>query len=677
MGFHHMYGAVIRGGRQQSLRRFPIPNPAVAPYHVAMKYLSGFIVALLLGLGASLRAAGPDDEYLSIYYLIQQGDNAADAGNKPEAAARYNDAQTNLLRLQKAYPTWQNNIVQYRLKYLTKKISDLDYTPPTPAPAATKATTEAEIALQKQLSELQAQVQQLQSNNDSLQAKLREALSIRPAAIDPAELAKAEKAIGELTRENALLKVSLDESEAKAAATAQGREIAKLRADLSAANEKFATEARRALQLAKERDGLAERLSKTVTSPRDISAPRGPSKELDDLEQRLATQQTLASQLQRDRQELMARIATLETEAANAAALRAENELLRRQVSELKAAAPTNSNATQLSARLAAAEAQIAALLSERDILRLERAALEGRVVALMAGKSLPGGRESQRVSELERQVQELQRQLAEANRELARRADAQSGERADELASQLASMRAKLDILEARPVPYSAEELALFRQAAPRLATDSTPRKSSSIPRPPAGSAALVAEAQRHFVRGDYAQAEAKYQEVLSKDDRNVYTLANLAAIQLEEGKYDDAEKNLRKALSLAPDDAYSLQTLGYLKFRQEKYDEALTQLSRAAQLDPDNAEIQNYLGVTLSHRGQRTAAETALRRALQLQPGYTAAHNNLAVIYATQDPPAVALARWHYQKAQAGGHPKNPQLEKLFDQKEAQPNP
>jgi Flp pilus assembly protein TadD len=608
--------------------------------------------------------------------LIQQGDNAAEAGNKPEAAARYNEAQTNLLRLQKSYPSWQNNIVQYRLKYLTKKIADLDYTPPPALATVTNATTPAEIALQQQLAELQAHVQKLQSNNDSLQAKLREALSVRPAAIDPAELAKAEAAINELKRENALMKVSLDDAQAKAAATAQGRELAALRKELTESNDRLATETRRAQQLEKERAALVERFGKTAISPRDITITRSSPKELDELEKSLDTQRSLASQLQVERKDLLARITALEAEAAKAAALRAENELLRRQVGELTAATSTNNNTAQLYTRLAAAEAQLAALQSERDILRLERTALENRVVALMAGKGVPG-RDAVRVQTLERQVQDLQRQLVDANRELTRRADAKSAERADALAAQLAASRARLDILEARPVPYTAEELALFRQAAPQLATDTAPRKGGAIPRPPAGSTALVAEAQRAFMRGDFKQAEAKYQEVLRKDEQNVYTLANLAAIQLEQGKTAEAEANLRRALAVAPADAYSLQTLGFLKFRQEKYDEALTHLSRAAQLDPENPEIQNYLGVTLSHRGQRTAAETALRRALQLQPGYTAAHNNLAVIYATQTPPAVALARWHYQKALAGGHPKNTQLEQLFDQKEAQPAP
>ena len=47
--------------------------------------------------------------------------------------------------------------------------------------------------------------------------------------------------------------------------------------------------------------------------------------------------------------------------------------------------------------------------------------------------------------------------------------------------------------------------------------------------------------------------------------------------------------------------------------------------------------------------------------------------AQNNLAVFYLTQQPPAVELARWHYEKAVAGGLPRNPDLEKMFSQNRA----
>jgi Tfp pilus assembly protein PilF len=83
---------------------------------------------------------------------------------------------------------------------------------------------------------------------------------------------------------------------------------------------------------------------------------------------------------------------------------------------------------------------------------------------------------------------------------------------------------------------------------------------------------------------------------------------------------------------------------------------------------LDPQNPEIQNFLGLALNQEGQRKPAETAFRKAIELDPGYGSAHNNLAVFYATQQPPSPGLARWHYQKALSAGFPPNPDLEKLL---------
>jgi Tfp pilus assembly protein PilF len=86
---------------------------------------------------------------------------------------------------------------------------------------------------------------------------------------------------------------------------------------------------------------------------------------------------------------------------------------------------------------------------------------------------------------------------------------------------------------------------------------------------------------------------------------------------------------------------------------------------------VDPQNAETQNRLGIALSEKGQRGPAETALRKAIQLQPTLGDAHKNLAVVYLTQNPPLVELARWHYQKALAAGSPVSSRIEQLLEQK------
>src|SRR5260370_4865881 len=132
---------------------------------------------------------------------------------------------------------------------------------------------------------------------------------------------------------------------------------------------------------------------------------------------------------------------------------------------------------------------------------------------------------------------------------------------------------------------------------------------------------------------------------------------LTDLASIQIEASHLEAADTNIKQALTLAPDSAYALSVLGRLRLRQAKFDDALDALSRAAKLEPANAEVQNFLGLTLSEKGLRGPAETALRKAVELDPNYAVAHNNLAVVYVTGQPPAVELARWHYQHALAAG--------------------
>src|SRR5438552_9870355 len=95
--------------------------------------------------------------------------------------------------------------------------------------------------------------------------------------------------------------------------------------------------------------------------------------------------------------------------------------------------------------------------------------------------------------------------------------------------------MRARIEVFEARKVPYTPEELALFKKPEPKIAgLASNPGKKSVRELPP-GAATLVAEAERCFAAGQLDKAEEKYLQVLQQDDKNAATLANLAAIQLE----------------------------------------------------------------------------------------------------------------------------------------------
>ena len=104
--------------------------------------------------------------------------------------------------------------------------------------------------------------------------------------------------------------------------------------------------------------------------------------------------------------------------------------------------------------------------------------------------------------------------------------------------------------MFEARAIPYSAEELALFKRPDITLvANNNATNGKRSVKELPAGSATLVADAQRFFGARQYDKAEEKYLQVLKQDDKNVITLANLAEIQMERKHFEDAEKHVKQA--------------------------------------------------------------------------------------------------------------------------------
>ena len=639
-----------------------------------MKRLFALVGFVLVVLASQARAQSLEEQYVRIYNLIQQGDTFVESGDRSQALARYVEAQTALQRLQQLNPGWNEKVVKFRLNYLATKIGDLTAkSPPTAQPPTAGGTPKPPIPaeVQRELAGLQENLRQLQAEKTVLEAKLKEALATRPAAIDPRELAKAESKIESLTKENELLKAAIAQQEGKQSPSSDPKTLEQARQDLAEANRKLAEQTARADTLSVERTALLARLDALNTNSPAATPPDASPITVDEANRKLALENAT----------LQSRVRELSAELGAVEALRTENQLLKRQLEEAKSAAPA-SKPEDAARQLQQTQAQLAALQSDAEILRLEKIALQNRMKQMAAApvttSVIPAdGRpeDLERIKKLEQEREDLRTKLEAANKEVYGRDSRKVAARVDELSNEIALLRARVQVFEARAVPYTAEELAMMKQPAPRLASPDSKASKASARELPAGTASLAAEAQRLFSAKDFAKAEEKYSEILKQDEKNVHTLAKLAAIQVELNRLDEAEKNIQQALAVAPEDGFSLTILGYVKFRQEKYDEALDALSHAAKLKPDSAEIQNYLGLTLSHKGQRGPAETALRKAITLDPTYGSAHNNLAVIYLSQQPPYTDLARWHYQKARASGHPPNAELEKMLDSQSAKP--
>lgn len=353
--------------------------------------------------------------------------------------------------------------------------------------------------------------------------------------------------------------------------------------------------------------------------------------------------------------------------------LEKEKELLRLDLDKALAKQPNAGEAAQLGqarAELEATNKKLIENIASLTELTRENNDLKKQLAAKPAPapetKPEPEKSESARVKELEKERDSLLEKLNHSNKELYDVKARGQAAQFQTLTNQLSNLRARLEVFEARKVPFTKEELALMDKS-PKLATapETKPAAKKARELPP-GAGILIGDAERAFAARRFTEAEEKYKQVVKLDDENPVSLANLAAIQLELQKQDEAEANIKKAMQVAPDDAYPLGLMGMLRFQQGKFEEALDVLSRSAQLDPKNPETQNYLGITLSQQGQREAAETALRKAIVINPNYAGAHHNLAVIYATQKPPFLELARFHYNKALALGQPANPELEK-----------
>lgn len=589
-----------------------------------MKHVSLLLCVVCLALACpSAQAAAADELYVKVFNTVLQGDSLQDAGQGKPALEKYLSAQEELKKLQAAYKTWEPKLVAFRLVYLDDQIKKLNVQfPGTTAPkpiiptsqAGDEAGSEKLTGLEKQIRDLNNDLVKARSESSGAQQKLKEALAARPKDVDPAELAKAHQKARDLQKAADLKQIEVE--------------------DLS----------KRVAGIVKERDDLQKRVA-VLNDKAEVPVLK---KENSALKARV---DELAKLTVGNKSEELAR-----SLAAAQAALKAEQDrvtTLAKANQKMEAILTDPNNATGITTE------QFKALEKKNKDLETSVKVLEAQVQK--------GTADAPKLRQLEKEREDLQKQLLELQKQLNDKKKVSSNA-TEKLGQDLAAAQARVAALETRRTPYSAEELALLKGssapvAAPAPVAKSAKKNSADLP---PGAANVALEAQRAYAAQRFDEAEKKYLEVLSLDPGNVYTLANLGAAQMELNKLPEAEAHLKRALALDSDDAFSLALLGLLKFRQDKADDAFDALSRAAKLDPDNAQTQNYLGLVLSMKGQREPAEAAFRRAIQIAPGYAVAHYNLAVYYATQQPPTRELARWHYQKALTVGHPKSDELEK-----------
>jgi len=308
---------------------------------------------LVLCIGAvQLCADGADDAFIRIYNLIQQAEAHRETGQWSSAREAFTEAQSGLEVLRRNYPTWNERVVAYRIRYVGERLEALKKTPeafnkPSANPATSTAVasnTPPAVALAPngevvaQFEQLNLQIQRLSGDKQLLEAKLREALSAQPAPVDPREFQSAIERITALQTTNKVLLASLEQQQ-----TERRNLVDKVVAD----------EARAALDAAKKS---------------------------------LLEQKAAAGRIEKQKQEIETKLKSLQ--AGPLQTLQKENSTLKQQVTELKSDTERGKQVADLAAKLAQLQISLDESKKRNSTLTSEKTGLERQLAQLQARTS-------------------------------------------------------------------------------------------------------------------------------------------------------------------------------------------------------------------------------------------------------------------------------------------------
>lgn len=197
--------------------------------------------------------AGPDDDFVEIYQLIQQTDAFREQGQFSQARTGYERAQELLRTLKKGYPQWNERVIAYRLRYVAEKLEAL----PTVEPASQVVVGEAVAKpveapaneVLAQFNALNSEIGTLRSEKLRLEAKLREALTAQPAPVDPKELQAAVDRITQLQATNKALLTRLETQQQERTTLVEKVLLEEAQKALQTANQQLSSQQEKTVEL--------------------------------------------------------------------------------------------------------------------------------------------------------------------------------------------------------------------------------------------------------------------------------------------------------------------------------------------------------------------------------------------------------------------------------------------
>ncbi|WP_018290894.1 tetratricopeptide repeat protein [Verrucomicrobium sp. 3C] len=661
----------------------------------------GGLACLLLVVAQPAHAAyPPQDQFLQAYLALQEAEQMEKKGDEAAAHQKYLDVERKLELLKSNNPDWEPSIVAFRLRYVRGKIalseearkkglSSPEATQPdkhevasSPAPddgsrnhpreshslPATRGSAEStEGTSNRQVVLLRSRISQLEGELTSTKSKLQAAVSEAGSLRERLQSARKELAIAQSSNVEERIAAVLQENNALKAQLAQTE--GKIRALQSGNDEGAVVGIRDQLKGVQEQLAILERENQIFRT----------------------TASSLKSQLEAAQQRL-AESARQFFASSGSEQLKKENEVLRGIVNrQIQEQARREMAKKLLTEELQSLKVDSQFVQRQLEILSSPLVSLSPEELALLKGPTVAPQEHLDKqafAAVLKQKAQQMGLFSQGSDPERARAPEsAQASPSKVDAPSPASAMTGSPSTAAASDSPPTSRSDSPISGLA-MLTSGGTSPESASVPRqnaaPPAadnggeGNNAssltpelrqLAEQAAGYFNEQRHDEAAKVYEQILQKDPGNVFAWANLGVVRYQQARYEDSEKALQQAIKLNPNDAFSHSVLGIVYYQQGRYDNAISMLTRSIVLDPNDPRTRNYLGIACSKKGWQEAAEKELRRAIELNPNYADAHFNLAVIYASQKPPAKELAKRHYQDALNLGLPKDAGLEKFFE--------
>lgn len=359
--------------------------------------------------------------------------------------------------------------------------------------------------------------------------------------------------------------------------------------------------------------------------------------------------------------------------------LLAENERLKKELTEAEKQIVTlKSDATRKDQEIASLRGQITTLQGEMTALRQQSSTYQIQVAELTL-----------QLKTLQEAKPAMSPELAQENTTLREiimrqlRTQYRQQQAKDLVISELQKMEGvskklleEVEDLKNNRLTLTPEEEKLFTDPAVREMLGSTGIQGTLIARvskpetskPASPVESLLSKASEVFAAQKFSEAAALYEDALRADPKNTTALIGLGYAREREKKYPEAEAALKKCLVYDPNNEMASFHLGVTYFKQDRWNDAMAPFEKNLKINPKNARGRHYLGIIATKLNFLDRAEREFKTALAIDPAYGEAHFNLAVLYATSDPPQWAKAKAEYDEAIKKGVSPDETLEKLL---------